>query len=139
MASYASAYFKKKMLDLYFGATAFASPATWYLALFTTLPASDGSGGVEVSGSNYSRLAVTNNGTNFSAATGSTVPVSKTTAADQTFATPSGSWGTVVGAGIYDASTSGNPIYLGALTTSKSPGNGDTVRFPAGNLTIQES
>lgn len=51
-----------------FGGTAFAADATLYAALFTTVPADDGSGGVEANYTGYARVSVTNNTTNFPSA-----------------------------------------------------------------------
>lgn len=51
-----------------FGASAFAADATLYAALFTTVPADDGSGGTEANYTNYARVSITNNLTNFPSA-----------------------------------------------------------------------
>lgn len=51
-----------------FGGTAFSADATLYGALFTTVPADDGSGGVEANYTSYARVSVTNNTTNFPSA-----------------------------------------------------------------------
>lgn len=56
----------KDILDAKFGS---GSPATVYAALLLTLPLGDGTGGTEFSGGTYARIAVTNNNTNFPAAT----------------------------------------------------------------------
>lgn len=41
-----------------FGGTALTQATAWWIALFTTLPGADGTGGVEVSDANYSRQSV---------------------------------------------------------------------------------
>lgn len=128
-----SDYLENALLNHVLNATAYSAPATLYVALFTAAP-TDAGGGTEVTGNNYSRKAVTANTTNFPAASGGSVA----NGAAITFATPSGSWGTVTHFGLFDASTSGNLLYWGALTTSKTPGNGDTVSFAIGALTITE-
>lgn len=56
------------MLDELQGGTAFAADATQFAALFTTVPADDGSGGVEANYTSYARVSVTNNTTNFPSA-----------------------------------------------------------------------
>lgn len=56
------------MINELFGGTAFAADATLYAALFTTVPADDGSGGVEANYTSYARVLVTNNTTNFPSA-----------------------------------------------------------------------
>jgi hypothetical protein len=105
-----------------------------YIALFTTAPVDAGTGGTEVSGNNYSRASVTNNNTNWPAASSG----SKSNGTTITFPTASGSWGTIVAFGIYDASTSGNLLYYGSLSTAQVIANGNTLSFSAGNLTITE-
>ena len=98
-----SDYAAKKVLELLTGKTAFAQP-TCYLALFTTMPADDGTGGVEVSGGAYARVLLTGL---WASATGS-APSSIANGTLIQFATATADWGTVVGFGIYDALTSGN-------------------------------
>lgn len=121
-------YLENKLLDHSLGSTAYTMP-TCYLALFTTnptLPA--GTGGVEVSGGSYARLAT---GTNFAAAASG----SKTTNANLIFVTATADWGTITGVGVYDALTTGNLLFSGALAVSKAVLNGDTFQFNTGSLT----
>ena len=122
------------VLSRIFGSTAYTPPATLYIALFTTSPTdfAAGTGGTEVSGGSYARVAVTNNSTNFPAA--SSRASSNGTAIS--FTTPSGSWGTVVGFGIYDAVTAGVWQGGGDLTTSQTISSGNTVSFAIGAITI---
>lgn len=122
-----STYLANKLLDLVFSQAAFTPPATVYMALCTAGPtaASTGSTITEPSGNNYSRLSITNNTTNFPNASGG----SKSNGAAFTFATPSGSWGTITHYALCDASSAGNVLFFGALTASETPASGDTVRF----------
>lgn len=53
------------ILDSYWGS---GTPATWYVALFTVAPGVDGTGGTEAAYTGYSRVAVTNNATEWPAA-----------------------------------------------------------------------
>lgn len=108
-----SAYWKNKTLDIIFSAASFTPPATLYFALFTSGPNESGVG-TEVSGGSYVRKAVTNNGTNF----GSAVAGVKRNATAITWVTPSASWGTVVGLGVFDASSGGNMFYGGPTSPS---------------------
>ncbi len=64
MASVAT-YLSHLILDKVFGRTDFTPAATLYLHLFSVAPNSDGSGGTELTGSNYAAVAITNNTTNF--------------------------------------------------------------------------
>lgn len=115
MAGFLSEYLAHELLDHVFGASAYSAPATLYCALFTVAPIADGSGGTEVTGGSYARVAVTNNSTNFPAASGQT----KRNATAITFPAPTADWGEVVGAAWYDASTSGNFLMYGPFTISR--------------------
>lgn len=132
MAGSFSDFLELELLDHVFGNAAYSAPATLHVALFTAAP-SDSGGGTEVSGNAYARVAVTNNATNFPAASGG----SKANGTAITFAqaTPSG-WGVVVAFGIFDASTSGNLLAWADLTASKTVDPLDTVSFAIGALTI---
>lgn len=127
----ASDFLEQKLAALLFGATAYSIPGTYYVALFTAAP-DDTGGGTEVTGGSYARAAVTNNVTNFPAPTGGV----STNGTAITFAQATASWGTVTHFGIFDASTSGNLIVWGALTTPKTVANNDTVSFAASQLSV---
>lgn len=103
-------------------------PTAWHLALFTTAP-TDAGGGTEVSGGSYARKAVT-----FSIS--GTGPTTATNSAAVEFDAASASWGTVVAVGVFDASTGGNMLAWGDLTTSRAISSGDIFRVPAGDLDI---
>lgn len=93
----------------------------------------------EVSSSStaYARVAVTNNSTNWPAATG-TSPTTKTNGAAFTFPTATASWGTVQSFYICDASSAGNVLYGGDLTASKAIASGDTATFSSNAITVTE-
>lgn len=129
MADY-SDYLENELLDHWLGGAAFTAPATVYVALFTAAP-SDSGGGTEVSGGSYARVAVTNNATEWPAASGG----AKSNANTISFPTPTAGWGTATHFALYDASTSGNLLAWSALDASKTINSGDTVRFSAGALT----
>jgi len=129
-----SNYLENEILDHVLGGADYTRPATVYVALFTSNPNDDASG-TEVSGTNYARKDVTNNATNWPAASGG----SKSNGTAITFAQAgSGGWGTVTHFAIFDAVTGGNMLYHGALTTSKSVEEGDTAEFAIGAITITE-
>ena len=129
-----SDYAENELLDHVFGAATYSRPATVYLELFTADPNDAGTGGTVVATANgyTGRTAVTNNSTNFPAATGG----AKTNGVDITIGTASGSWGTVVGIGVYDASTSGNLLAYHPLGTDKAPVAGKRVKILAGTLDL---
>lgn len=141
-----SDYAKKKAADLFFGAQAYTAPVTLYVGLWTA-SLTDASTGVtagEVSGGSYARLAVTNNLTNFPAASGSGT-VSKSNGTLLTFVTATADWGTVTDIAIVDSSSgAGNIIAHGqvldptALTpVSRVVKNGDTVLINITKFSLQ--
>lgn len=131
MGSFAD-YLENKLLDHVFNATAFTSPVTIYFALSTTTISDDGSGMTEPVGGSYARKAVTCNVTNFPAASGGAI--ANGTAI--TFATATGSWGTVTDFAIMDALTSGNMLGYAALSASKTIDSGDTASFAIGEMDV---
>lgn len=134
MSSGKSTYLANKFLDAVFGNQAFPSNATLYIALFTVNPTAGG-GGTEVTGGSYVRKAVTNNLTEWPAASAQT----KSNANVQTFVTATADWGTVTGAAVFDAPSGGNMLDFGSLTQSKVISNGDTAAFAATALVANET
>lgn len=98
----------------------------YYLALFTVAPTETG-GGTEVSGGAYARQAVTF-GTPASGAM-------KNSAAIE-FPTATADWGTAKAWGLFDAATSGNLVWYGAIDTPKELLAGDIYRITANSLTL---
>jgi hypothetical protein len=133
MAGSKSNYLELKLLDHVLGGGDYSRPATVYIALYTAAP-TDAGGGTEVSGGSYVRTAVTNNNTNFPAASGG----AKSNGTDITFVEATVSWGTVVAFAIFDAVSGGNMLYWGDLTVNKTIEAGDTAKFAAGDIDITE-
>lgn len=125
-------YLENKVLDHVWGNTAYSAPATLYVGLSTSTPTDAGGNITEPSGGNYSRVAVTNNTTNWPNASGG----AKSNGTAITFPTASASWGTVTYAIIMDLASGGNMLAYGQLTTSKTIDAGDTTSFPIGDLDI---
>jgi hypothetical protein len=127
MAGSFTDYLEDKILKHVFTNTAYTSPTTVYVGLFTTAPTDTG-GGTEISGSGYTRksAAFTVSGTGTLA----------TNSAAIEFDAATGSWGTVVAMAIFDASTAGNMLAWADLTTSKTIATGDVLRIPIGDLDI---
>ncbi len=123
------------LLNNEYGAVAAGVDATKYAGLFTTAPADDGTGGVEVSGGAYARQSLTNNATNFPSAN------PKVNATAVTFPVTTAPWGTVKAMGWFDALTVGNlrswawlcdniiPIAVGLNT-------GDIVHAPGHSFAV---
>jgi hypothetical protein len=120
------------VLDRLFGLAALTPPGTYYVGLMTTAPADDGSGVVEPIGGSYARVAVTNDLTQWPAASGG----QKSNANDIVFPTASAGWGTVTHFGLFDAAVAGNLVAFGPLDAPRTVLNGDDFRFLSGALTI---
>lgn len=129
-----SNYLEDELLDHVLGGGDYTAPATLYLALATATvnDATTGTTITEPSGNNYGRDTVTNNATNFPAASAG----SKSNGVEFTFPTPSGSWGTITDMAYADAATVGNLLAYTVLNASKVINNGNTVRFAIGALTL---
>lgn len=116
------------------GATTWA-PATWFLGLSTTTPAEDGTGFSEPVGNAYARVAITNNATNFPAATTSAGITTKQNGTKFTFANPTGNWGLVTHFGFFTVLTGGTVQWFNPLDTQISPKSGNTpVEFDIAQL-----
>lgn len=121
-----SNYLENALINATLRNTAFTSPATVYLALYTTDP-TDADSGTEVSGNAYARQSIT-----FGAPSNG---VSTNSAAIE-FPQATGSWGTVAYVGIRDASTAGNLLYHTPLDASKTIATGDVFRVAIGSLSV---
>jgi len=121
-----SNYLENALINATLRNTAFTSPTTVYLALYTTDP-TDADSGTEVSGNAYARQSIT-----FGAPSNG---VSTNTAAIE-FPQATGSWGTVAYVGIRDASTAGNLLYHTPLDASKTIATGDVFRVAVGSLSV---
>ena len=130
--SAATNYLEIEVLDhvLGKGSRNFTSPASLRVALFTAMP-TDAGGGTEVSvGNGYGRQEATFNAASSGAGTA-------TTSGDLTFGPASGAdFGTILGIGIFDATTSGNLLIFTTLAANKTVSDGDTFVISAGNLTV---
>lgn len=131
MAGSFSDFLENELLDHVFGAAAYTAPATVYVALYTVAP-TDAGGGTEVTGGAYARVAVTNNATNFPAASGG----AKSNGTVITFPTATANWGTVVAFAILDAAAGGNFLCWADLAVNKTVNNGDTAEFAVNDLDI---
>lgn len=137
MAQAASDFLEDKILDLFTGNN-ITAPAQLYVGLLTALPGDTGSGGApsdgtEVTSANgYARVSVGTMATWLSAkSTVNTSQRHRTNANQINFPAATGSWGTVVGYGLWDAASGGNLWAYGAIT-SQAITNGMTPDIPAG-------
>lgn len=129
---------ERTILDARFGS---GTPATWYFGLTTTAGNDDGTGVTEPTGiGSYARVAVTNNATNFPAATTAAGVSSKTNGTAIPWPNPTANWGKIVGYIITDALTGGNIRYVDTLKDGAeiTVNSGATpVQFPAGSLVLK--
>lgn len=121
-----SNYLENALVNVVLRNTAYTTPTTVYVALFTAVTDAEAGTGTEVSGGSYARQAVA-----FDApSNGATQNTSLIT-----FPTASANWGTVTHAGIFDASTAGNALtIIKALASSKVVNSGDIFRFPIADI-----
>jgi len=123
-----SNYAENKVLDHLFKNTSYTSP-TVYIGYFNN-SITDDSVPTEVTGNGYARVEISSK--MGSAASGS---ISNTSAI--TFpAASGGDHGVITAIAIFDASSSGNMIAYGDLTTQKTISDGDQLNIAIGNLTI---
>ena len=125
MAAFSN-YLENALINGTLRATNYTAPTTVYVGLFTTDPTDAGTG-TEVSGNAYARQSATFAAPSDGAAS---------TNADVQFPQATGSWGTVTHFGIFDALTTGNLLYHGQLTISKTIDLGDVFKIDSGNLTV---
>jgi hypothetical protein len=130
--SAASDYLENKLLDhvLKYSTASYTAPSTVYVALFTAstgLETNSPSAEISTSATAYGRQSIT-----FATASGG----SSASNATVTFTAATANWGTISHVAIMDASTAGNVLFYGAVTTSKTIETGDTFQISSGNLTI---
>lgn len=121
-----SNYLENALINATLRNTSYTSPTTVYAGLFTSDPTDAGSG-TEVSGGSYARKAIT-----FGAPSNGASVNSAAVEFDQA----TGNWGTITHFGIFDASSSGNLLYHGALTASKTIETGDVFKFATSSVSV---
>lgn len=137
MAGSKSDFWENAVLNGTLGGPAMPLAGTVYIALSTAAysDAATGSAMTEVSGGGYARVAVTNNTTNWPAASAG----QKANGTVFTFNAATAGWGTVQSFYIVDANTAGNCLYGADLTTARTIATGDTASFAVGSITITEN
>jgi len=122
--SQASNYLETAIFNHVFRNTAYTSPSSLYVALFTsTATAADVEAGTltnEVSGGAYARQTIT-----FSAPSNGAGSNSGTI----TFPTASANWGTIRFAAVTDASSGGNILWWAQLNSDVTINSGNTYQF----------
>lgn len=105
--------FEKLIGDHLLRTATWSKPSTIYVGLFTTMPNEAGASGVEVSGGSYARVQCGPGDAywNGPAEGGNGV---YTNISIIQFATPTASWGTILGYGLFSAATAGT-LYIAKL------------------------
>lgn len=120
----ASNYLENKILEHVLKNTAYTSPTTVYLALYTSNP-TDADTGTEVTGGSYARQTIT-----FAAASGGTIVSNNA----QTFTDLPAA--TITHWGLSDALSGGNLLIHDALTSAKTTSANDDLTFASGYITV---
>lgn len=121
-----SNYLENAVINAVLRNTAYTSPTTVYVGLYSSDP-TDADTGTEISGGSYARTAVT-----FGAPSNGVTSNS----ADIEFPQATASWGSVTHIGIHDASTGGNLLFHTILDVTKTIDSGDIFKIATGNLTV---
>lgn len=135
LASSMTNYLEDQVIKHLFRTGSFTKPTVIAHALFTATPGESG-GGTEVSGGSYARVDLPPLDANWAATSGGNGTTSNASAI--TYPAPTANWGVVTSTAQLDATTAGNMLTYGALTTSKTINNGDAApAFAIGALTFQ--
>jgi len=116
-----STYLKNKVLNHVLRNTSYSAPSSVWVGLY-------GSNSVELSGYGYGRVEAPS--FNISAS-GSAI-----NSADIIYSQASGSWGTITGFGIYDASTDGNLLFTSPISNTRYVDINDTFFIQEGNMSV---
>lgn len=129
----------QKIMNLVFGAAAYAPGATYTVGLSTTTVVYDGTGITEPVGNAYARASVSNVPAQWTVTTvaGGGYQAANTNAIN--FPTATGSWGTVTDWFIMDSTNlvAYGKIQVGGVNTSQTISNGNTISFGATQLVVQ--
>jgi hypothetical protein len=124
-------YAETELLDHVDGKTSYTKPTAMYSALLTDDPTDAGSQTDEVAASGYARQSITADMAAAHATTGNT-----TNSGAITHGPAGASWGTITDAAFPDASTSGNYLMYGTLTSSRTIANGDSFQFAVSQISL---
>jgi len=112
-------YLENALLDHIFGKATFTAP-TIFVGLSTVDPGDDGTNLAEPSGGSYARVETA--ASDWNSASGGVI----TNAEDIVFPTPTGDWGTMRYAVLFDAASEGNILAVAAITIPETVTLGST-------------
>lgn len=141
-------YGAQQLLALAFGQGGAGAPATWYFGITTAIPNINATGAdigalEPPSASNYSRLAITNNNTNFPTIADAPYILLNPPAGLYWPSTPTlgatADWPICYGWGLCDSLTGGQCWAVGTLSTPVATPSGFCAYLAPGNLSIELS
>lgn len=124
--SQATNYLENELIDHVFRNAAMTSPTSVFLALHTADPTETGAV-AEISGNGYARQAITFGAPADGVSTNSNAPA---------FTASGGNFGTITHFSIHDAVSAGNALAYGALDTSRTINDGETITFNIGDVSV---
>ena len=127
----ASNYVKQGSLNFWLKSASVTQPSTLHVGLFTGDPGAGNLAGNEISGNGYARAALTVGNVSI---VGDYAQVANNAVVQ--FAAATGSGGTPTFFGVFDAQTSGNLLFYGALPTTFAVTAGMEPKFNIGDLKI---
>lgn len=128
-------YLKNLVLDHLCGRTASLDVGdAVYVGLSTTAPVADGTNITEPSGNGYARVLIGNPAQSLTLKMGAASNGAITNAEAIMFPEATGAWGTITHFVFFSASTGGNKLGYGTLTSPISPISGDVPLFRTGEL-----
>ena len=128
-----SSYLAKKLTDHANGKAAFTMPTGLWLALCSTAP-TYAAGGTELTSGGYARVAVT-----FGAATDGSGKATSANDIALLFGIPTEQWTAATHFETFDAATSGNRLFWGALASTLTALVGVPLAFPIGYFVHTEA
>lgn len=141
MAGSKTVFLELALLDLMLGGVTYIPPGIYYIGLSTAAfdPTAIGTAFAEVdfTSTGYARVAVTNDLTEWPAATGGN-PGFKSNANDINFPTALLDWGTIESAYLLDDPTTGNALYGADLVSPELVSAADSPTILAGLLIVAE-
>ena len=126
---------RDKMQDYNFGSVPFTPPTSYFIGLSTATISSSGSGATEPSGGGYARVEIPNTKSYFTYSSNGCLVNS----ASIVFAQTTGSLGTILSIGLWDALTSGSLWYYTNLTTPKIVQTDTVISYSASAITFSQT
>ncbi len=136
MANATAQYWADQQLSWIKGTNVVAAPANLYVGLFSTTPTANTGSGTEISGSSYARQAVASSAWSAISQNADTIHDQITNSSAITFPAVTSTTYTVVGVGVWDASSSGHLLWYQAVT-SQTVAVGNQYQIAAGALAIE--